>query len=179
MPPSQKFWWHSKVTDVTVSTKCHTKRFPRYIRNKTNEAGLPRSQSLLHWISDGAYSNQTIYYSERAWWFNDIPQNRRFGCNKETVSSYIRNLCFYKYLENASRNSLSLHLRCLLMVHEQARRHGGGGGGGGRGAIAPLWFSCFFFGGGGACQLRQRSVMMRIPLPHYNTEKSGKKCVGV
>ena len=33
VPPSQKFWWHLKVSDVTVSTKCHTERFPRYIRN--------------------------------------------------------------------------------------------------------------------------------------------------
>ena len=45
-----------------AASSLHPKQSP-----ETNEAGLPRSQSLLHWITDGAHGNQTRYYRERAW----------------------------------------------------------------------------------------------------------------
>ena len=51
-------------------------------------------------------------------WFNDIPWNTSCGCNGIPFPVTSEIYVFYKYLENASRNSLSLYLRCLLMVFE-------------------------------------------------------------
>ena len=89
---------------------------------ETNEAGLPRSHFCLHWITDGAHSNQTMHYREREPdWFNIHTLNWTFHKFIVTrtpfpVTSEINVFFFTSIWKNASRNSLPLYLRCLLMV---------------------------------------------------------------
>ena len=114
------------MLDVTVSTKCHTAWFPRYIRNhhpKPMKLAYPDpSLCCTESLTGPTVTRQYIIERDLDWLeiylkidVSDVTR-KPFPVTSETE-------VFYKYLENALMDSPSLYLGCLPMVLEinQAR----------------------------------------------------------
>ena len=101
--------------------KCHTERFPRYIRNnhqKPMKLAYPDpSLCCTELLTEPTVTRQYIIERERDW-FNIYLKIDVSDVTKKPFPVTFKIYVFYKYLENASSNSLSLHLRCWLMVLE-------------------------------------------------------------